>query len=138
MPGSTGPDLNTYTIPEVQLGDTFNVWRDASNTAIYKLNKLKIYDADTSLSAASIGATYTTAGVWTAFVQPTVTSGHTFSNLIRFTSGISASGGFTLGGSAWVVGGVSLGGNLTVGGGITLNSILNVRRGNTFSNLFHF
>ena len=121
MPGSTGPDLNTYTIPEVQLGDTFNVWRDASNTAIYKLNKLKVYDVDTSANAASIGATFTTSGVWTAFVQPTVTSGHTFSNLIRFTNGISASGGFTLGGNAWVVGGVSLADILTVGSINSLN-----------------
>ena len=122
MPGSTGPDLNTYTIPEVQLGDTFNVWRDASNTAIYKLNKLKVYDANTDSNAASIGATYTTAGVWTAFVQPTVTSGHTFTNLIRFTSGISASGGFTLGGNASIVGGVSMSDALTVGYTTTLNS----------------
>ena len=122
MPGSTGPDLNTYTIPEVQLGDTFNVWRDASNTAIYKLNKLKVYDANIDPNAASIGATYTTAGVWNAFLQPTVTSGHTFSNLIRFTSGISANGGFTFGGTVLVVGGVSMSDALTVGYTTTLNS----------------
>ena len=121
MPGSTGPDLNTYTIPEVQLGDTFNVWRDASNTAIYKLNKLKVYDANIDPNAASIGATYTTAGVWNAFLQPTVTSGHTFSNLIRFTSGISANGGFTFGGTVLVVGGVSMSDALTVGYTTTLN-----------------
>lgn len=128
MPGSTGPDLNTYTIPEVQLGDTFNVWRDATNTAIYKLNKLKIYDANTSTST-SIGATYTTAGVWTAYMLPTITTGHTFTNLIQFNGGISGSSGFTLGGSAWVVGGVSLGGTLTVGGAATLNG--NVVLGDT-------
>ena len=51
MPGSTGPDLNTYTIPEVQLGDTFNVWRDASNTAIYKLNNACHNDAGHPLAA---------------------------------------------------------------------------------------
>ena len=122
MPGSTGPDLNTYTIPEVQLGDTFNIWRDASNTAIYKLNKLKVYDANLDPNAASIGATYTTAGIWSAFLQPTVTSGHTFSNLIRFTSGISANGGFTFGGTVSVVGGVSMSDALTVGYTTTLNS----------------
>jgi len=128
MPGSTGPDLNTYTIPEVQLGDTFNVWRDASNTAIYKLNKLKIYDADIS-AATSIGATYTNAGVWTSYLLSTVTTGHTFSGLIQFTGGISASAGFTLGSNAWVVGGVSLGGVLTVGGTAALNG--NVVLGDT-------
>ena len=109
MPGSTGPDKITYSIPEVQLGDTFNFWRDASNTAIYKLNKLRVYDmSDTS----SAGTTYTTAGVWSVYLLPTVSTGHTFSGLIRFTGGISAE-------SAYVVGGLTVGSSLNVIGGIS-------------------
>jgi len=143
MPGSTGPDLNTYTIPEVQLGDTFNVWRDASNTAIYKLNKLKVYDADTSVNAASIGATYTTAGVWTAFLQPTVTSanGHTFSTLIRFSNGLSASAlyastGSTFGSTLYVGGGATFASTLAVVGGLSA-SALYASTGSTFGSTLY-
>ena len=111
MPGSTGPDLNTYTIPEVELGDTFNYWRDTTNTMVYKLNKLKVYDA---VDSGSIGATYGTTGAWRAFIQPTVTSGHTFSGLVVLAGGLSA---------AW----------LYVSGGTTLASTLSVSGGATFS-----
>jgi len=116
MPGSTGPDLNTYTIPEVELGDTFNYWRDTTNTAIYKLNKLRVYDA---LDSASIGATYGNTGGWRAFIQETVPTGHTFTSYLRFTSGISTA-------NLWVGSGATVGGNLTVNGGTTLASTLNV------------
>jgi hypothetical protein len=112
MPGSTGPDLNTYIIPEVQLGDTFNYWRDSTNTAIYKLNKLKIYDAVTS---ASIGATYGTTGAWQAILQPTITSGHTFSAFITLPGGITTT--FLFASS-----GVTLWSNLFVNGGATFAS----------------
>jgi len=116
MPGSTGPDLNTYAIPEVELGDTFNYWRDTTNTAIYKLNKLRVYDA---LDSASIGATYGNTGGWRAFIQPTVTTGHTFSSLIAFSGGITAS-------TLFVSGGVTLWSRLHVNSGVTLASILDV------------
>ena len=111
MPGSTGPDLNTYIIPEVELGDTFNYWRDTTNTMVYKLNKLKVYDA---VDSGSIGATYGTTGAWRAFIQPTVTTGHTFSGLVVLAGGLSA---------AW----------LYVSGGTTLNSTLTVNGGTTFA-----
>jgi hypothetical protein len=116
MPGSTGPDLNTYIIPEVELGDTFNYWRDTTNTMVYKLNKLKVYDA---VDSGSIGATYGTTGAWQAFIQPTVTTGHTFSGLVALAGGLSA---------AWlyVSGGTTLNSTLTVSGGTTLSSTLSV------------
>lgn len=111
MPGSTGPDLNTYLIPEVELGDTFNYWRDTTNTMVYKLNKLKVYDA---VDSSSIGATYGTTGAWRAFIQPTISTGHTFSGLVALAGGLSA---------AW----------LYVSGGTTLNSTLTVNGGATFA-----
>lgn len=123
MPGSTGPDLNTFIIPEVELGDTFNYWRDSTNTAIYKLNKLKVYDA---LDSSSIGATYGATGAWRAFIQDNVTTGHTFTSLMRFTGGITAS-------SLFVGTGVTVAGNLTVSGGVTLSSTLNVSGASKFS-----
>jgi hypothetical protein len=109
MPGSTGPDRNTYTIPEVQLGDTFNFWRDATNTAIYKLNKLKIYDAT---STGSIGVTYGSTGAWNAFLQPTITEGLTFTQRIVFSTGITTAGvyssrGITAAAGIWTIGGLS-------------------------------
>lgn len=111
MPGSTGPDLNTFTIPEVELGDTFNYWRDTTNTAIYKLNKLRIYDA---VDSASIGVTYGSTGAWEAFIQPVVPTGHTFSSLITLSGGVTAS-------------------TLFVGGGVTMWSKLHVNDGATFA-----
>ena len=125
MPGSTGPDINTYTIPEVQLGDTFNFWRDATNTAIYKLNKLKIYDA---VGSGSLGVTYGSSGAWNAYLLPTITDGLTFTQNIKFTTGISAAGvystrGITVNsGDLWVVGGITASGGLTLGGGIVAGS----------------
>lgn len=116
MPGSTGPDLNTFTIPEVELGDTFNYWRDTTNTAIYKLNKLRIYDA---VGSQGIGVTYGSTGAWQAFIQPTITSGHTFTALIALSGGITAA-------YAFVGGGVTVGGNLSVSGGTTISSTLSV------------
>ena len=40
---NTGPNSNLYQIPNVNLGDNFNFWKDVTNTSSYKLNKLKIY-----------------------------------------------------------------------------------------------
>ena len=45
MAASTGPaENNTIPIQAVQLGDTFNLWLDVTNTAINKINELKVYD----------------------------------------------------------------------------------------------
>ena len=134
MPGSTGPDNNTYTIPEVQLGDTFNFWRDATNTAIYKLNKLKIYDA---VGSGSIGVTYGSTGAWNAFLAPTITEGLTFTQRIVFSNGITAAGvyssrGITAIAGIWTTGGLSAD-RLYVGGGSTFASGLYVGGGATFA-----
>lgn len=134
MPGSTGLDNNTYTIPEVQLGDTFNFWRDATNTAIYKLNKLKIYDAN---SSGSIGVTYGSTGAWNAFLAPTITEGLTFTQRIVFSNGISAAGvyssrGITAAAGLWAVGGLSAD-RVYVSGGSTFASGLYVGGGATFA-----
>jgi Chaperone of endosialidase len=144
MPGSTGPDINTYQIPEVGTNDTFAYWRDASNTANYKLNKLRVYDA---VDTASIGVTYTSAGVWSATLVPTILSGHTFTSLVRFTSGLTASGiyassGSTFGAGVWIGGGLTasalyvstgstFGGGVWIGGGVTVGAIY-ASSGSTF------
>ena len=122
MPGSTGPDLNTYTIPEVMNTDTFAYWRDATNTAAYKLNKLRIYD---SADSASIGVTYTSSGIWSSTLVPTILSGHTFTNLVRFTGGLSASTIYVSAGSTFAAG-------VVVIGGLSANSIY-ASAGSTFA-----
>lgn len=122
MPGSTGPDLNTFTIPEVELGDTFNYWRDTTNTAIYKLNKLRIYDA---VGSQGIGVTYGSTGAWQAFIQPTITSGHTFTALIALSGGITTA-------YAFVSGGVTIGSTLTVSSGASFGSVMTVGGLGTF------
>ena len=137
MPGSTGPDNNTYTIPEVQLGDTFNFWRDATNTAIYKLNKLKIYDA---VGSGSIGVTYNTTGAWNAFLAPTITEGLTFTQTIVFSTGITTAGvyssrGITAAAGIWTTGGFSAD-RLYVGGGSTFASIVAFVGGLSASNIY--
>ena len=137
MPGSTGPDNNTYTIPEVQLGDTFNFWRDATNTAIYKLNKLKIYDA---VGSGSIGVTYGSTGVWNAFLAPTITEGLTFTQTIVFSTGITTAGvysskGITAIAGIWTTGGLSAD-RLYVGGGSTFASIVTFVGGLSASNIY--
>ena len=137
MPGSTGPDNNTYTIPEVQLGDTFNFWRDATNTAIYKLNKLKIYDA---VGSGSIGVTYNTTGAWSASLAPTITEGLTFTQTIVFSTGITTAGvyssrGITAAAGIWTTGGLSAD-RLYVGGGSTFASIVTFVGGLSASNIY--
>jgi hypothetical protein len=137
MPGSTGPDNNTYTIPEVQLGDTFNFWRDATNTAIYKLNKLKIYDA---VGSGSIGVTYGSTGAWSASLAPTITEGLTFTQRIVFSNGITAAGvyssrGITAIAGIWTTGGLSAD-RLYVGGGSTFASIVAFANGLSASTIY--
>lgn len=81
MAANTGPDVNTYQIPEVALGDTFNTWRDITNTAVYKLNKLKLYEG---ISTGSISVTTSTGGTLSVALLETVTTGHTFTGAINF------------------------------------------------------
>lgn len=81
MAANTGPDVNTYQIPEVVLGDTFNTWRDITNTSTYKLNKLKVY---TGASSGSISVTTDAGGTATVALLPTITTGHTFTGQVTF------------------------------------------------------
>ena len=86
MPGSTGPDLNTFQIPEVQLGDTFNLWRDTTNTGIYKLNKVKVYDG---VSSSSISMSVSTGGTLSAELADNINKGVTFNYGVGFSAGVS-------------------------------------------------
>jgi len=81
MAANTGPDVNTYQIPEVALGDTFNTWRDITNTSVYKLNKLKFYEG---ISSGSISVTTSTGGTASIALLETISTGHTFSGNINF------------------------------------------------------
>ena len=89
MAASTGPDVNTYQIPPVALGDTFNTWRDITNTAVYKLNKLKLYEG---ISTGSISLTTTTGGTLSVALLETVTTGHTFTGNINFGGVVTFNG----------------------------------------------
>ncbi|MBM3202491.1 hypothetical protein FJZ55_01090, partial [Candidatus Woesearchaeota archaeon] len=92
MAASTGPDNNSFQIPEVQLGDTFNLWRDATNTSIYKLNKLRVY---TGISSASIDLVTTAGGTLTANLADNVNKGVTFIQPVSFESGVTFNGEVT-------------------------------------------
>lgn len=89
MAANTGPDVNTYQIPEVALGDTFNTWRDTTNTAIYKLNKLKVYEG---VSSGSISITTTSGGTASVALLETITTGHTFAGKINFSDVVTFNG----------------------------------------------
>ena len=89
MPGTTGPDINTFQIPEVQLGDTFNLWRDTTNTGIYKLNKIKVYDG---VSSSSIGLTLSSGGTLSVEIADNVNKGITFNYGINFEAGVTFDG----------------------------------------------
>jgi hypothetical protein len=119
------------------LGDTFNFWRDATNTAIYKLNKLKIYDA---VGSGSIGVTYGSTGAWSASLAPTITEGLTFTQRIVFSNGITAAGvyssrGITAIAGIWTTGGLSAD-RLYVGGGSTFASIVAFANGLSASTIY--
>lgn len=81
MAYSTGPDINTYSIPYVELGDNFNYWRDVTNTAVYKLNKLRFYEG---VSSGSISVTTGNGGTASIALLETIDSGHTFMGNINF------------------------------------------------------
>lgn len=89
MAANTGPDVNTYQIPEVALGDTFNTWRDITNTAVYKLNKLKLYEG---ISTGSISVTTSTGGTLSVALLETITTGHTFAGNINFGGVVTFNG----------------------------------------------
>lgn len=86
MAASTGPDINTYDIPDVELGDTFNVWRDITNTQTYKLNKLEVYRG---ISSDSIDVTVSSAGVLTADIATNVNKGVTFQQPVTFNGDVT-------------------------------------------------
>ena len=92
MAASNGPDQNSFQIPEVALGDTFNVWRDATNTSIYKLNKLRIYRG---VSSASIELVTDAGGTLTANLADNVNKGVTFIQPVSFESGVTFNGEVT-------------------------------------------
>ena len=89
MASYTGPDENTYQIPPVALGDTFNTWRDITNTAVHKLNKLKLYEG---ISTGSISVTTSTGGTLSVALLETVTTGHTFTGNINFGGVVTFNG----------------------------------------------
>lgn len=89
MAENTGPDVNTYPIPAVLLGDTFNTWRDITNTAVYKLNKLKLYEG---ISTGSISVTTSTGGTLSVALLETITTGHTFAGKINFSDVVTFNG----------------------------------------------
>ena len=90
MAASTGPsENNTITIQEVFLGDTFNTWRDITNTSIKKLNKLKVYEG---ISTGSISITTTTGGTLSVALLETITTGHTFTGDINFGGVVTFNG----------------------------------------------
>lgn len=100
MAASTGPDSNLYQIPEVELGDTFNVWRDTTNTQTYKLNKMKVYDG---VSSSSITLTLATGGTLTAELADNIGKGVTFLNPVVFSSGVTFNGDVTFNASTFTV-----------------------------------
>lgn len=100
MAASTGPDMNTYSIPEVELGDTFNTWRDISNTQTYKLNKLKVYDtADSNSITLSVAA----GGSLSAELATDINKGLTFLQPVTFSSGVTFNGAVTFNADTFTV-----------------------------------
>lgn len=100
MAASTGPDSNLYQIPEVELGDTFNVWRDTTNTQTYKLNKLKVYDG---VSSSTIEMTVSDGGTFSAVLADNIGKGVTFLNPVVFSSGVTFNGDVTFNATTFTV-----------------------------------
>ena len=100
MAANTGPNLNTYIIPEVELGDTFNVWRDTTNTQTFKLNKLKVYDG---VSSSSITLTLSEGGTFQAQIADNVGKGVTFTQPVVFSSGVTFNGDVTFNAQTFTV-----------------------------------
>jgi len=100
MAANTGPDINTYAIPEVQLADTFNTWRDITNTGVYKLNKVKVYDG---VSSSSISVSVAGGGTLSAEIADNVNKGVTFLQPVTFQSGVTFNGDVTFNASTFTV-----------------------------------
>jgi len=100
MAASTGPDISTYAIPEVALGDTFNTWRDVTNTSIYKLNKMRVYDG---VSSSSISMSVAGGGTLSADIADNVDKGVSFMQPVVFQSGVTFNGDVTFNASTFTV-----------------------------------
>lgn len=95
MAANTGPDINTYAIPEVELGDTFNVWKDITNTGVYKLNKMSVY---AGVSSSDLAASTDASGNLSYLLAPNIPTGHTFTGNIGFTAPVVFTDGVTFNG----------------------------------------
>jgi hypothetical protein len=100
MAANTGPNLNTYVIPEVELGDTFNVWRDTTNTQTFKLNKLRVYNG---ISSSSITLSVSDGGTLQAEIATSVGKAITFSQPVIFNSGVTFNGDVTFNAQTFTV-----------------------------------
>lgn len=100
MAANTGPDANSYMIPEVELADTFNTWRDVTNTQTYKLNKLKVYEG---VSSSSINVTTSGGGTLQAVIADNVGKGVTFLQPVVFSSGVTFNGDVTFNAQTFTV-----------------------------------
>jgi hypothetical protein len=100
MASNTGPDINTYQIPEVELGDTFNTWRDITNTAIYKLNKIRVYEATGGTDFTPI---LSPGGSFSYYLAPNIQEGHTFLENIVFSKGVTFNGDVTFNAQTFTV-----------------------------------
>lgn len=92
MPVDTGPDNIDFQIPEVDLGDTFNTWRDISNLSVYKLNKFKMYEG---VSSGSISVSVSAGGTALFQLQDNVTEGVSFIAPVVFEDGVTFNGPVT-------------------------------------------
>ena len=100
MATNTGPDSNSYQIPEVELGDTFNTWRDITNTSVYKINKIRVYDG---VSSSELTATVSAGGTLTYVLADNIPNGHTFQGVIVFDSGVTFNGNVTFNAQTFTV-----------------------------------
>jgi len=92
MPVDTGPDRIDFAIPEVDLGDTFNTWRDITNTSVYKLNKVKLYEG---LSSGSVNVVVTDGGTAQFRLQDNILDGVCFAAHVVFGTGVTFNGPVT-------------------------------------------
>ena len=100
MATNTGPDSNSYQIPEVELGDTFNTWRDITNTSVYKVNKIRVYDG---VSSSELTATVSAGGTLTYVLADNIPNGHTFQGAIVFDAGVTFNGDVTFNAQTFTV-----------------------------------
>ena len=92
MPVDTGPDRIDFAIPEVDLGDTFNTWRDITNTSVYKLNKVKLYEG---LSSGTVNVVVSDGGTAQFRLQDNILDGVCFAAHVVFGTGVTFNGPVT-------------------------------------------